>query len=263
MLVFVAMSVDIAGDSSSEASVAEDGPRPRRVRAARLIGPERLFLLVASCGGLGSSIGEQWPVEWPVPAVGEVAVLGLVSLYSWSYAPPASGALDAMHGEQRRLAQRQCSAQVLGFLDYPVLRFAGLARLVVHRFAPDVGTALARRLREEAVEIVYPQYLGERRSVHSSFGAVLDAWRDSDALRILHVSAFAARLFVGECACLHSVALTKRCRRRVFVEPDVPGRSQLAALVQHGILAIADVAAAPRPRNAQVELASVGPKLGD
>jgi hypothetical protein len=237
------MEAEITGDPSTDSSVGgDDGDARQRpaLRQAQLVGPQCLFLVVASLVGLGSTIQAAWPGEWPVPGPGQATVLGLAVVRSWSYCAPDSEALDEIHNTQRRHAKQQCRATMLGYLDNPVVSFAGLTRLVVHDIASGVAS-IALRLQADAITIISPRPGDDNED--ASFGSVLRSWRQvvGGGLRLLHLSSFATTLFAGTCACVHTVVLTRRCNRKAFLDPVVPSKRSLAALVEHGSQLVANL----------------------
>ena len=128
--------------------------------------------------------------------------MGLALAAGWSLQLLTSPAKDEGHRLQRRRAmQRSRAGQIVGFVDYPVVEFAGLANLVTFRLDEALGQL--EGMLGSAVQIISP---GEGEGQNDTLGEVIGRWRQQAAgqTRLLHLNACAAELFSGARACLRA-----------------------------------------------------------
>lgn len=242
------MAHSVAGDPlppSLASSVAGDElVAPRRLRQLVRDGPLRIFVLVASVGGLYGLYDAACPPEWPWH-VGEdegggdlQLLVGFVLAHSWLFASSSYEARDEAHAYMRQCSTRAFrGAKIFGFVDYPIVEVACLEDAIVLRG----GLGEAHRLDRVRGRHAIVSKPSQAEPVASDIlGSVLDRWAASGAPgppRLVQLGfAMAASVCRGTSSMLHTVPISQRVRQSSLLVPREPKPRLLQAFISEARL---------------------------
>ena len=182
-----------------------------------------MIVVVSACAA--------YPEEWPRLGVGDCAVVGLALATSWQLCFHNRPTKDTFHVDQRASVQGKCkTSSLLGFVEYPVVQFAALSNVALHRLDTVVSTVQGWGQVEVDVRVPGSPQLVRRDSLQS----ILQSWRQLGAsmTRVAKLPCEVCEtLRVGGAHSLHCVAVTLRSSRGSMLHHSEPSKRTLRRFV--------------------------------